>query len=367
MNVTPALCVSGLGIGFVATSSAMAGGFEPYWHFSGVFHPAVAHFPIALLIVAAIIELFRLRSGKPTPSNASYICLIIGAAFAVLATIFGWANAAASGSFNGTLEQVATLHRWLGLAVAIVAVLLTGLATFMRRGHRSAESNAQINKETAANSGSSPGPALTWVYRLGLAAVAVMVALVGSFGGKLTHGVDYYADAYDQMQRQLQEPANIDSTEIAGANPKPQQINVGKPPIKPPIVAAQPKAPNNDPPPVIEVAGAVSPNNTLGAINYHKDILPIFAKHCFKCHDAKKHKGGYRLDTKAFAFKPGESEEAPIVPNKADDSLLIKVVEGKGEYEDSTMPPKGALLNTTQIALIRKWIDQGAVWSEDGS
>ncbi|MDP6719217.1 MAG: hypothetical protein QGF59_11235, partial [Pirellulaceae bacterium] len=36
---------------------AWAGSIEPYWHFSGVFHPALAHFPIALLTVAALIEL----------------------------------------------------------------------------------------------------------------------------------------------------------------------------------------------------------------------------------------------------------------------------------------------------------------------
>ena len=35
----------------------------------------------------------------------------------------------------------------------------------------------------------------------------------------------------------------------------------------------------------------------LGAVDFQKDVRPILAKHCFKCHGEKKQKGDLRLDT----------------------------------------------------------------------
>ena len=36
------------------------------------------------------------------------------------------------------------------------------------------------------------------------------------------------------------------------------------------------------------------------------------------------------------------------------------VIEGRGDFADSVMPPKGNPLSFQQIALIRRWIDEGA-------
>src|SRR2546422_514178 len=49
-----------------------------FWQLFGKLHVVVVHFPIALIMIAGIIELFRIRK-QSAPSDAAYICLAIGA------------------------------------------------------------------------------------------------------------------------------------------------------------------------------------------------------------------------------------------------------------------------------------------------
>ena len=60
-------------------------------------------------------------------------------------------------------------------------------------------------------------------------------------------------------------------------------------------------------------------------VSFERDIKPLFAKHCFECHDKKK-KGGLRLSNRREAFMPADSGVNVILPGKADDSLLIEVL-----------------------------------------
>jgi hypothetical protein len=99
-------------------------------------------------------------------------------------------------------------------------------------------------------------------------------------------------------------------------------------------------------------------------VNFDLDIRPIFTKHCGTCHGPEKQRGGLRLDRKADALRGGESGPA-IVPGKAGESLLVRLVSGADP--DKVMPPKGERLTTEQVTSIRAWIDQGAKWPDDGS
>src|SRR5688572_14748219 len=58
-------------------------------------------------------------------------------------------------------------------------------------------------------------------------------------------------------------------------------------------------------------------------------------------------------------MKGGDSG-ASVVPGKSSESLLIQLVEGKDE--ERIMPNKGKRLTPDQIAVLRKWIDDGAEW-----
>ena len=100
-----------------------------------------------------------------------------------------------------------------------------------------------------------------------------------------------------------------------------------------------------------------------GPVDFKRDIEPVLQEHCVKCHGPEKQKGGLRLDAKLFAMRGGDDGQA-IVPGKADESKLIHLVteRDKGKF----MPSKGDRMHADQIALLKTWIDQGAIWPDDG-
>jgi hypothetical protein len=97
-------------------------------------------------------------------------------------------------------------------------------------------------------------------------------------------------------------------------------------------------------------------------ISFNQDIRPILSNKCFFCHgpDEKTREGGLRLDTREGALEDHDGFFA-IVPGKPDDSEIIyRVTEATG---DEAMPPphaKKESLTEAEIALLRRWIEQGA-------
>jgi uncharacterized membrane protein len=349
-------------IGFASvTPPLVAQGLGPWWRFTGVFHPAVVHFPIALLILAAAVETWNIARRKRKPLHTTLVCLYFGAAAAVVATLLGWANADANEQ-HGT---IVTIHRWLGVAVAVLAVAAAMLSIFVARRE-------------------SPGTKLLWSYRGSILAAGALVGLVGMYGGMISFGKHHYSDAYAQLQRELNENANdaahtavataknVATATASGAAKVAEKVAA---PVVKAVATAAPAAPatptSNAAPntlpsvspvaitPVIAVASADAAVGG-GHLDYARDIEPIFQANCVKCHNDAKHKGGYRLDAKDRVFAAGESGNVPIVPGKADESRIVKMLEGKGEFADSIMPPKGDPLTYQQIQLIRQWIDDGA-------
>ena len=96
-------------------------------------------------------------------------------------------------------------------------------------------------------------------------------------------------------------------------------------------------------------------------VEFVRDIQPVFSERCFECHGVETREAGLRLDRRTEALAGGDSGVA-IVPGEPDDSLLFQHVSGVDP--DSVMPPDGEPLSDQQIALIRKWIEQGADWPE---
>ncbi len=92
-------------------------------------------------------------------------------------------------------------------------------------------------------------------------------------------------------------------------------------------------------------------------VDYARDIKPLFAAHCVSCHGPAKAKGGLRLDTFA-GVKKGGNAGAVIVPKKAAESWILHALNGTNEA--AKMPPKEPL-SKDQIALVTRWIDEGAV------
>src|SRR6266581_3806211 len=92
---------------------------------------------------------------------------------------------------------------------------------------------------------------------------------------------------------------------------------------------------------------------------FEKNIRPLFAENCYKCHSAQseKLKGGLLLDTREGLLKGGESGPA-IVPGDPEKSLLIKAVRYLDK--DLQMPPKGDKLSDAQVTDLVKWVKMGA-------
>ena len=111
-------------------------------------------------------------------------------------------------------------------------------------------------------------------------------------------------------------------------------------------------SPSHSAPPKQEVVK--DPN---APVSFYKEIRPILQANCAGCHQPAKAKGDYIMTDFAKLLAGGE-EGGAILPGKPDESNLLKVstpVGGKAE-----MPPKGDPLHETQLALLRKWISEGA-------
>ena len=103
-----------------------------------------------------------------------------------------------------------------------------------------------------------------------------------------------------------------------------------------------------------------APNATAPALDFARDIKPIFMQHCYECHGPGQERGGLSLAEHASALSGGDTGAA-LVPGSANTSLLFKRVTGS---QPPAMPLDGEPLSPTEIDLLKAWIDQGALWPE---
>ena len=110
-------------------------------------------------------------------------------------------------------------------------------------------------------------------------------------------------------------------------------------------------------------APSSSQKTTERTVNFVHDLQPIFNTSCVRCHGSSVQMGQLRLDPKP-GFTRGDFGKA-IIPGKSGESLLVQRIQGLGDKV--RMPLEGDPLSVEQAALIRVWIDQGAVWPEQAS
>ncbi len=99
------------------------------------------------------------------------------------------------------------------------------------------------------------------------------------------------------------------------------------------------------------------------AVDYMREVKPLMADHCFKCHGAQQQKSGLRLDTAGFALKGGENGPA-FKRGNSRESLMIQTTRGTHD-SIAQMPYKKPALTSAQIDLLAKWIDEGAIAPAD--
>ncbi|SHJ22423.1 Planctomycete cytochrome C [Rubritalea squalenifaciens DSM 18772] len=102
-------------------------------------------------------------------------------------------------------------------------------------------------------------------------------------------------------------------------------------------------------------------------ISFNEHIRPILNSKCTKCHGGAKADGDLSLIYREEALGKGKSGKTIIVPGKPEESELFrriitddlddKMPLQKGDHAEPPLPPE-------EVALIKKWIEQGAEWEE---
>jgi hypothetical protein len=100
-------------------------------------------------------------------------------------------------------------------------------------------------------------------------------------------------------------------------------------------------------------------------IDFNSQIRPLLAKHCYACHGSDVAEGGVRFDQRESVIKEADSGNTPIVPGDIDTSELLRRISSADESE--RMPPEGDRLKEDSVAILKRWIEQGAEYSKHWS
>tara|TARA_R110002049_G_scaffold27321_1_gene93930 strand:+ start:21608 stop:24061 length:2454 start_codon:yes stop_codon:yes gene_type:complete len=112
-----------------------------------------------------------------------------------------------------------------------------------------------------------------------------------------------------------------------------------------------------------QAAADDSPAQSAGeVVNFASEVQPILAKKCYACHGPDEAEGGLKFIDQESALAETDSGEYAIVPGDIQASVLIARITSDDEYE--RMPPEGDPVAPEEIALLKRWIEQGATWTK---
>lgn len=115
--------------------------------------------------------------------------------------------------------------------------------------------------------------------------------------------------------------------------------------------------------------GAPGAHAATPQLSYNDHIQPILAENCFHCHgpDSGTRKGKLRLDRAEFATARRGDHDPAIVPGKPDASPVIERILSKDSEEVMPPPDTHKTLKPAEIALLQRWIAEGAQYQEHWS
>ena len=103
-------------------------------------------------------------------------------------------------------------------------------------------------------------------------------------------------------------------------------------------------------------------------VDFQREVRPILADNCFRCHgpDPSTRQAQLRLDTEEGAFEMRRRGQA-VVRGDAAASLIYQRITH--DNEQMRMPPLSAnkTLDSNQIEVLRRWIEDGALWDQHWS
>lgn len=274
------------------------------WEFLGRLHPMLVHFPVSLLLIAAVMEVLTFRRFQSQLRTGINWLVFIGGSSAVIAAICGWLLAW-TGEYGG---ETFNAHQWAGTATAVLGVVSASLLWVVVRTKRFA---------------------LFRAYQLTLLLSSVGVGLAGHYGGSLTHGQGYLLGVT---------PWGSEDERITAALGGPSTT-----------VEWQ----------------SFARLDTLGErqeAELNLAVRTVLAHRCFQCHSSDKTEGKLRLDQREFVFQGGES--GPVIqPGDVDNSELVRRITLPPGHKEA-MPGKGKPLDENEVNLIKLWVEKGAPWPE---
>src|SRR5690606_19824718 len=273
------------------------------WEFLGRMHPMLVHFPVSLLLIAALMELLTYRRFQSQLRTGINWLVFIGGSIAVSAALCGWLLAW-TGEYGGDTFYA---HQWSGTATAVLGAL-AGLSLW-----------GVVYKRRLF---------FIKTYQITLLLSSVGVFLAGHYGGSLTHGQDYLLGVTPWRGEDERMAA------LGGA---------------PTTVAWQSFA-------------QLDTLDEQQEAQLNMAVLTVLAHRCYQCHSRDKTEGKLRLDQREFVFRGGESGPA-ILPGDVDNSELVRRITLPVGHKEA-MPGKGKPLDDNDVNLIKLWVAKGAPWPE---
>ena len=243
---------------------------EWMWQFLGRLHPMVIHFPLSLLILAAILEMITLRNYHSKWRHSINVLLWTGSFSAVLSAGLGYLLMI----FDEYEGAGVDIHQNLGIATAVLSVVCLWLSRKI---------------------GDQPVKAWLWSYRTTLSVTSVALILTGHYGASLTHGSDFLTELlpWDRSE-------NINSNQDLDLSLYDRDV------------------------------AEISDQDMLQLLT---GVRAVFAHSCYRCHGSDKIKGELRLDEREFVFQGGENGPI-IEVGQPENSELIRRISLPADHED---------------------------------
>jgi mono/diheme cytochrome c family protein len=109
----------------------------------------------------------------------------------------------------------------------------------------------------------------------------------------------------------------------------------------------------------VHAAEPADKSKEAGHVSYYREVRRIFQQYCQGCHQPAKPLGGYVMTEHSDLFKKADQEKPGVVPGRPDQSFLVSQIEHR-PGQKANMPKNKDPLATAEVALIKKWIAEGA-------
>ena len=111
---------------------------------------------------------------------------------------------------------------------------------------------------------------------------------------------------------------------------------------------------------LIPAPDAPAPAHAQSRIDFGRDIQPLLKERCYECHGPTKQMNGYRLDQRSRALA---GVVRPNIIRRQQRFQPARPPRASVAEFGTQMPPEDEL-SADEIAILKRWIDEGAHWPD---